>query len=676
MKKFILASHLCLLCVSYSSVSSDYGTTGLIDIPSARMQKDATFSTAIVRDGRTESYALTYQVLPWLEGTFRYTGWNDYFNWDRNYEVKARLLKETELLPQLSVGIRDLVGTGLFGSEYIVASKRYNNFDVTLGMGWGRLAGDGDFNNPFTFISDSFEQRTKDVGRGGTLATNTFFSGAQVGVFGGVTYDFNSIPVKAIIEYNPDRLDDEISRGGISLAPKSPWSVGLSWSVTSDVALHVNYQHGDTFGFSIHSRFDTNAKTTSYKPKTFRSSKDTPQQQLPPGIDNTQWYPSMLYDVEQSDLYMLSARVTPDETTAIIDIQNESYPNWQEAVYKTHQLAKVHVPEHIDTVEYIVSEQGHKLHTIRLPIADNRVDDIPTLETLKPKVLTNPTNKTGFVKDSIILDATLQTRFMLFDPQNPLAYQLYANLGTKINLPNDWAIRANYRQDVYNNFSELNRRSDSILPHVRSDALRYLKDGKSGLESLYVEKRGTFAAYPEVHYHAYAGMIETMYSAVGGEFLYQPYQSRLAFGVSGAYAKQRAYDGGFDHLDYQALTGHVSVYWATPFKNYDAAVHVGQYLAKDKGATFEVRRTFNNGWQLGLWATLTDVPFDDFGEGSFDKGMFFRIPFNNFFSNAKKSVYKTRIRPIQRDGGARLEGFSGELWWDIRDARYDIFSTR
>jgi hypothetical protein len=251
---------------------------------------------------------------------------------------------------------------------------------------------------------------------------------------------------------------------------------------------------------------------------------------------------------------------------------------------------------------------------------------------------------------------------------------LYLNLGTKFNLPDDWSIKANYRQDVYNNFTELNRRSDSILPHVRSDALRYLKEGESGLESLYLEKRSTFDANPELHYRAYAGIVETMFSAIGGEILYQPYQSRLAFGVSGAYAKQRDYKGGFSHLDYTALTGHISLYWATPFEQYDAAIHVGQYLAKDKGATFEVRRTFNNGWQLGLWATLTDVPFDDFGEGSFDKGMFFRIPFDNFFSNAKKSVYKTRIRPIQRDGGARLEGFSGDIWWDIRDARYDVFN--
>ena len=37
----------------------------------------------------------------------------------------------------------------------------------------------------------------------------------------------------------------------------------------------------------------------------------------------------------------------------------------------------------------------------------------------------------------------------------------------------------------------------------------------------------------------------------------------------------------------------------------DLGIHAGKYLAKDVGATFELRRTFSNGWMVGLWATLT-----------------------------------------------------------------------
>ena len=94
---------------------------------------------------------------------FRYTGFNEFFHYDRNYEAKVRLWPEQKYLPQVALGIRDLVGTGVYGSEYLVASKKYGNFDITAGMGWGRLAGNGDFNNPLIQLSDSFRRRTRWV---------------------------------------------------------------------------------------------------------------------------------------------------------------------------------------------------------------------------------------------------------------------------------------------------------------------------------------------------------------------------------------------------------------------------------------------------------------------------------------------------------------------------------
>ena len=89
------------------------------------------------------------------------------------------------------------------------------------------------------------------------------------------------------------------------------------------------------------------------------------------------------------------------------------------------------------------------------------------------------------------------------------------------------------------------------------------------------------------------------------------------------------------------------------------------------GATLEARRTFANGWMVGLWATITDVPFDDFGEGSFDKGMFFKIPLDGVLGGSGRANYSMRVRPIQRDGGARLEDLSGNIWWDLRGVGYD-----
>ena len=61
--------------------------------------------------------------------------------------------------PAVAVGIRDVVGTGRFGSEYIVASKAFGHADVSIGIGWGRLAGNGVAGNPLVRLSERFSRR-------------------------------------------------------------------------------------------------------------------------------------------------------------------------------------------------------------------------------------------------------------------------------------------------------------------------------------------------------------------------------------------------------------------------------------------------------------------------------------------------------------------------------------
>ena len=50
---------------------------------------------------------------------------------------------------------------------------------------------------------------------------------------------------------------------------------------------------------------------------------------------------------------------------------------------------------------------------------------------------------------------------------------------------------------------------------------------------------------------------------------------------------------------------------------------------------------FGSGWEVGGYATLTDVPFDTFGEGSFDKAIYVSIPIDwiNSKPNPKKNLF-------------------------------------
>ena len=212
--KTLFASAFVVCAASASRFfASDYGTTGLIDIPTARFDEDGVFAVGASIDERHRQFSITYQATPWLQGTFRYTGFDEFFYWDRNYEFKARLWEEELYLPQVAVGIRDIVGTGVFGSEYVVASKQIGNTDITLGVGWGRLAGKGLVSNPLKQIDDRFSVRSSDTGLGGEFSFGDFFSGKEVGIFGGVSHAFESMPVTAMLEYNPDQYDwDALAR--------------------------------------------------------------------------------------------------------------------------------------------------------------------------------------------------------------------------------------------------------------------------------------------------------------------------------------------------------------------------------------------------------------------------------------------------------------------------------
>ena len=671
---------VCLMLVR-SAHGSDYGTVGLIDTPTARMNDDGILTFAFSRDELHQSYSITYQALPWLEATFRYSGidgaspfTDSAVYYDRNYGVKVRLFEEDEWYPQVSLGIRDLIGTGIYGSEYIVASKTVGSLDASLGIGWGRIAGDGLFDNPFGLIHDRFNTRPTTRGLADTGTFQAFyFRGKKAGLFGGLTYSFDKWPVKAMVELNPDQYEFANRLDPDNYRPSSQISYGFEWEAVQGLTLSLSHQHGDSFGFGFRSLLDTKALPPQKPEPTFISSLYLPEAALPPQIDKAKWYDRLLYDVERSGLILVEASVSGDGKKAELVVGNADFPLWGDALGRHIALADLHLPATVDTMYMVVEDGGHRAATVVIPRPSSSID--PSLNRSRSRIvsgrtLAQPENRTGFATGQVVSNIGLNQRLQLFDPDNPARYQIYASIGSEYMLSNHWAIRARMAVDIENNFSDSKRRkSDSQLPNVRTGIVEYLIEGATGLESFMIEGRDTYGS--NLHYRVFAGVLEQMYSGVGGEVLYWNSRSRFAYGLSMAYVKQRGFKRDFNHLDYEVLTGFASIYWSTPWHNYDVAVHAGQYLAKDVGATLDIRRTFRNGWQVGLFATLTDVPFDVFGEGSFDKGFYFQVPLGALFGGSDRSKFGTRIRPVLRDGGQRLEDLSGNIFWDLREARYD-----
>jgi len=662
------------MCLPIHSVASDYGTTGLIDTPTARMGEDGDFTTTLSYDNYSASSAITYQAFPWLEASYRYSGIdvytpgsydNRYF--DRNYGVKLLLNKESEYLPEMAVGIRDMVGTGVYGSEYLVGSKRFGNLDLSLGLGWGRLAGSGDVSNPLKFLGSSIKTRTQDVGQGGNLSSKTFFRGDKAGFFGGIQYDLDSVPVTLKLEHNPDNYDWEVARG--QSRPSSSLSYGLDWEINDSHSLSFSHQHGDEIGFNYRLKLGS-------KDKPNKKSIAPIKRELIPSINTKPSQEAQVMDQLLSKGIDVMA-IEIKKHKAQVKLRRGAYQFWPYVIIDAHDVLSQELTDEISVIEYLIHEKGFDLHTIRVPrySGENYFNEdsfINQIKILKSRSLSQHALKANDVFESepkfnIGVDSNLH----LFDPNNPLGIQTYVELDAQVPITERLSLKGSYQVDVYDNLDKNVRVSDSVLPHVRSDSAKYLKQSNgSRLDHLIADYRDTLSE--GLHLRLYGGVLEKMYSGMGGEILFNPNRSRFGLGISAARVKQRDYKGGLDHLDYETTTGHASLYWATPFDNYDAALHVGRYLAKDSGGTVEVRRTFNNNWMVGLWATKTDVSAQDFGEGSFDKGIYLKIPIDFGLTNDQDITLK--LRPILRDGGARLEGYSGQLWWDLRPGRFDVFS--
>ena len=153
-----------------------------------------------------------------------------------------------------------------------------------------------------------------------------------------------------------------------------------------------------------------------------------------------------------------------------------------------------------------------------------------------------------------------------------------------------------------------------------------------------------------------------------------PVNSRLALGAEVNYARKRDFDGGLGFLDYDVITGHASAYYDFG-GGYLGQLDVGRYLAGDVGATVSFSREFDNGWVIGAYATQTDVTFEDFGEGSFDKGIRLTVPVEWASGQPSRNRTSVSLRSLSRDGGARLS-VPGRLYETVRETRQDELSDR
>ena len=192
----------------------------------------------------------------------------------------------------------------------------------------------------------------------------------------------------------------------------------------------------------------------------------------------------------------------------------------------------------------------------------------------------------------------------------------------------------------------------TTLPRVRTYLGRYITSSRLTIPNLQITHVGRLGA--NQYYSVYGGLLETMFAGVGGEWLYRPFASRIALGVDANFVQQRDFAQKFSLRDYTAATGHATMYWDTGWNNIQAKLSVGRYLAGDIGGTVDLSRVFDNGVKMGAFFSKTNVSAVQFGEGSFDKGIYLSIPFDAFLTRSSGTVARFNWKSVNSDGAAIL----------------------
>lgn len=711
-KKFLLflliypqcaQSHINDYIYPYSNPSySNYGTLGLIQMPSARMHDEGTLGFSWSSNDPYLRGSLIAYPFSWFEASYQYVDVNNalYSNVesfsgdqtykDKSFDAKFRILKESELLPQIAIGFRDIAGSGIFSAEYIVASKLYKNIDFTFGMGWGGLS-ETKIKNPFTYISDSFETRTlnKDT-MGGELSPGKYFSG-PAGLFGGVELflpNFHGVRLK--IEYDGTDYSEEGFRPGygnyeLAFKPQRPASskvnFGVVYPISNSIQLKAGYTKGNTFnfGFSIALGFKDKdpviKKNDSYTPIQNASVF----KQVSTGNKDFV-YRTALTALNEKRLYLQAATLKDDSLS--VAYSQGKHSSYIRADGRVARALNETMPDEVKEFKLTNINASMGMHEIVIDRESfNRHLDNKFYKLVQRNIQLNPST---FTKEEFDFKpvSKLPTHYWKVSPSvrsqigGPDGFyfgDLRIALHSELILKPNFTIVSHGSIGIFNTFDDLKLASDSVLPHVRTEIVNYLKESeKYNIETLQFNWFNNFS--DDIYTKVSGGILESMFGGIGGEILYRPFTKNYAVGAELWHAQQRDYDQMFSFRDYKTLTGHITLYLTEPKSQVLLMLKGGRFLAKDSGIKIDISRRFKSGMRTGIFFARTDISEFEFGEGSFDKGFYFWIPIESFFSNYSRGHAGFGLRPVTRDGAAVLN-HSHNLY-SVTESAHKINLTR
>ena len=572
-------------------------------------------------------------------------------------DLKLRLLQEGRIHPEISVGLQAATGHKRMAGEYVVFSKRYNAFDFTGGIGWGRIGSAEHISNPLKILGNHFgDTRARD----GEMPTepNDWFTGNEIGFFGGVEY---FTPIKGLsmkFDYNAERYKAE--RAATNFEAPAPWSAGLNYRPADWIDLGLATQGLDKVmarvslkTFMPDWRSNQKPDPDAEKLRNFRTGLGLPARMELAGQSEGVLLQETTAHINSAQTHLL---LSPHGTTpyqlgrAAIHMANHAGPEIEEFVV-TPTIAGLRGPSvrlmRRDFEQALIRHQGSpeeiwrnaEFDTRSKPLLDrhNRFVEIFSAEEHIGLILDN---QLSLAEED---NGTLYRTALLAKIRAPrMRGFLDAGLGLRLNLKHN----LEKIRDI---------RPRALLP-VRSNVDDFA-DRTITLDESYVAF--THSLRPDLHLALIGGYLEEMYAGAGGEILYRLFGSRWAVGAESWLALKRDPETTLnmmlngDHL----LTGHMNAYYDVPEIDVTLKARVGRYLAEDIGGTLGLQKIFRNGAALEGFVTVTDfADFDLFGGTTHAyNGVRLSMPLGGYKYMPKEASIRFKAEPFGRDTGQSLE---------------------
>ena len=704
----LLASVFAMNLISSESTSdidpysqNVFGGIGLIQTPSARFSDDGEFLFGISSEDPYNRLYSKVQIFPWMEAVLRYTeGTYKPYNpgslqtWkDKGIDFKFRLLEETSSMPQVAFGLTDFGGTGAYSSEYFVASKAYNNFDFSIGLGWGRLGGVDHIDNLFSFLHEG-EGRGGTTQYGGLVKLERFFSGENTSIFGGFEYQLPIENMTFKVEYDTSDYSDVINREKVIYETGDIFQIdsrinyalnyGYQVSERDQIDLSLGFIRGNTIyaNLSVHSNLNfqgrpkiimgaeklrnTNLRANSYQELDENRQRFLMNRIIKELANSGFVTHGVFFKKNELAAEISQSRFT--ETSKFIDLASRILAN--NALPNIEKITVINFDQGIETMRTSVNRDDLRKAVLRGPLPE----DLVSYNEYNGQSVDAVYVENEFLYPNLYWEIKPNMAGTIQHQEKFYFWQLQAILHAEYAIRKGLYFSTDIGINIDNNFDEYTYHvPDGELYHVRQDRRLYLTEGESGIRRLAFDYTQNFS--PNIKGKFSAGLLEWMYGGVGGEVIYMPESKRWAFGIDAHFVKQRDYDQKFSFKDYKTLTALATFYRDIPFYNTRLKISGGRFLAKDRGVHIDISRRFSTGARVGGIIALTDCDATCVGEGSFNKWIYFEMPMDLFYINSStKQRTGFHWSPLTKDAGQRIH--SGSLYSMMMSSNDQVDSLR